>query len=61
MQRSSVSVSIVAVLLSVIGSIAQLGVVAAAVAVSVASTTAPGAAAERAVARVDRPTLTAYH
>jgi UrcA family protein len=53
MQRSSVVVSIVAALLSVIGSIVQLGVVAAAVAVSVASATAAGATPAQAVGYED--------
>lgn len=49
MKRSSVTVSIVAVLLSILGSIAQLGIVAAAVAVSVASATATAATPARTV------------
>ena len=53
MNRSSVTVSIVAVLLSIIGSIAQLGAVAAAVAISVASTTAAGATPARTVRYAD--------
>lgn len=59
MNRSNLTVHVVAAALSVLGSAAQLGLVAAAVAVALAN---PGThAAAHKLATVDQPGATAYH
>ena len=59
MNRSNLTVHVVAAALSVLGSAAQLGLVAAALALSVAS--AGSHAAAHKLATVDQPGATAYH